>query len=125
MSNKIRSFDKLYSERLQTVQIENNDACVVVKAHDSENTFVYCDPPYVGARQGHYGGYEQIHFDELLETLSQIKGKFLLSSYQNEELTKYVDKMGWYQKRIKLNLGSSNLKGTTKTEILIANYPIE
>ncbi len=43
--------------------------------------FHYCDPPYVGANQGHYGGYTQEHFNELLNTLSRIKGMVFTSSF--------------------------------------------
>lgn len=124
LNNKILAFSESYSERLTSVQIENNDACEIIKTHDFEKAFIYCDPPYVGARQGHYGGYEQEHFNDLLQTLSKVKGKFLLSSYQNEALSEYVEKCGWYQKEIVMNLGTSNLKGTKKKEILTSNYNI-
>ncbi|MDO5106585.1 DNA adenine methylase [Capnocytophaga sp.] len=122
--NKVLQFSEDYAERLQHVQIENNDACAVIASHDSENSFIYCDPPYVGARQGHYGGYTQEHFNELLNALSKVKGKFLLSSYQNDELLKYVEQFGWYQKEIALHLGSSSVKGRKRKEILTANYNI-
>lgn len=65
LNNKILEFSENYSERLKHVQIENNDACAVIASHDSPNSFIYCDPPYVGAHQGHYGGYLQEHFNEL------------------------------------------------------------
>lgn len=90
----------------------------------SELKFHYIDPPYVGANQGHYGGYTQEHFEELLITLSQCKGKFLLSSYHNEALTTFVKEFGWYQKEITLHLGSSKTKGKKRVEVLTANYPI-
>ena len=124
LQNKIECFTNEYSKRLQNVQIENNDACEVILNRDSENTFHYCDPPYIGANQGHYGEYTQEHFNELLETLSNVKGRFLLSSYQNEELSKYVERFGWHQKEIVLSLGSSLKKGRKREEILTANFKI-
>jgi len=48
---------------------------------DSENTFFYCDPPYVGADQGHYGGYSEEDLGRLCEALENVKGDFLLSTY--------------------------------------------
>ncbi|MFK8301829.1 DNA adenine methylase [Capnocytophaga stomatis] len=123
--NKILEFSEGYSERLKYVQIENNDASAVIASHDTEHTFIYCDPPYVGANQGHYGGYTQEYFNELLSSLSKIKGKFLLSSYQNEYLLKYVNEFGWYQKEISLHLGTSKTKGKKRVEILTANYEIQ
>lgn len=123
LNNKIANFTDIYSARLQNVQIDNTDACEVISLRDTPNTFHYIDPPYVGAKQGHYGGYEQGHFDELLATLSKVRGKFLLSSYHNEELSKYVEQYGWHQKEISMHLGSSN-SSKKRLEALTANYPI-
>ena len=123
LHNKIDRFTDTYSERLRGVQIENNDACEIIALRDTPETFHYIDPPYVGAKQGHYGGYGQEHFDELLATLANVRGKFLLSSYHNEELSKYVQKYGWHQKEISMHLGSSN-SGKKRLEVLTANYPI-
>lgn len=110
---------KLAAARLQHTQIENDDACKIIKLRDTEDTFHYIDPPYVGANQGHYGGYTQEHFEELLITLSQCKGKFLLSSYHNEALTTFVKEFGWYQKEITLHLGSSKTKGKREWKFLL------
>lgn len=124
LSNRIEFFTDTYSERLKGVQIENNDACEIIALRDTPETFHYIDPPYVGAKQGHYGGYGQEHFDELLATLSKVSGKFLLSSYHNEELSKYVEQYGWHQKEISMHLSSSSTKGRNRIEILTSNYPI-
>lgn len=124
LENKINNFTDIYSKRLKGVQIENNEATELIEKHDTEETFHYIDPPYVGAQQGHYGGYEQEHFNLLLDILSKIKGKFLLSSYPNEELTKYVKLFGWKQKEIFLHLNSSSTKGKKRQEILTFNYEI-
>ena len=122
LNNKIEKFTDEYSKRLQNVQLENNDACEVIQKRDDIMAFHYCDPPYVGANQGHYGGYTQEHFNELLNTLSRIKGKFILSSYQNEELIRYVNKFDWKQHKILLHLGSSNTRNKKRQEILTINF---
>ena len=124
LTNRIATFTDTYSARLQGVQIDNNDATEVIARHDTLSTFHYIDPPYVGAKQGHYGGYEQAHFNELLATLANVKGKFLLSSYHNPQLTQYVQQHGWYQKEVSMHLGSSNSAGKKRTEVLTANYTI-
>lgn len=124
LTNRIATFTDTYSARLQSVQIDNNDATEVIARHDTPSTFHYVDPPYVGAKQGHYGGYEQEHFNELLATLTNVKGKFLLSSYPNDELIKYTKQYGWHQKKLPLHLGSSSTKGRKRIEVLTANYSI-
>ncbi len=121
LSGKKLQFSDKYSKRLEHVQIECNDACQVIRSRDNEAAFIYCDPPYVGADQGHYGGYTQENFNELLQTLSRIKGKFLLSSYPNDELTKCVEEYGWKQIELTQSLHSSSTKGKKKIEVLTFN----
>jgi DNA adenine methylase len=67
------------SKRLQNVQIENTDALRVIRSRDSLMAFHYCDPPYFNSDCGHYDGYSIQDFENLLELLSTIEGKFLLS----------------------------------------------
>ncbi|MGL4982106.1 MAG: hypothetical protein ACRC4W_04545 [Treponemataceae bacterium] len=45
----------------------------------------------------------QSDFDELLETLSNLKGKFLLCSYRNARLTEYIEQCGWHSIELKMN----------------------
>lgn len=106
------------------VQIENKNAVDLIKSLDTEDTFFYCDPPYLNACQGHYGGYTEEHFDELLDALSKIKGKFLLSSYPNDNLEVYRKKFGWFTADKQMNLTASNQGGRMKTEALTANYDL-
>ncbi len=113
------------SKRLDLVQIENMDAVELIKSKDTPETFFYIDPPYVGADQGHYGGYTQDHFINLLQSLSQLKGKFLLSSYPNEILTEHRNTCGWHSKDIDMALSASNDKKKRKVECLTANYPLD
>lgn len=124
LSNRIAAFTDTYSERLKQTFIESNDACEVIKYRDTVDTFHYVDPPYVDSDQGHYGGYMQEHFNVLLQTLAGCKGKFLMSSYPNAELSRYVVANGWYQKNIEKHLSASCTTGRKKVEMLTANYEI-
>ena len=72
---------------------------------------------------GHYKGYTQSHFETLLNTLQNIKGHFLLSSYPNAALKDYAHKNGWHQQEIDMPTMTSVLK-KRKIEVLTANYPI-
>lgn len=122
--NKRKMLTPEYSERLELVQIEQTDAIKVINRMDSSETFFYLDPPYVGADQGHYGGYTQEHFNGLLDTLSQIKGKFLLSSYPNTTLAEYRKEFRWYSSDKLMQLSASNRANRIKTEALTSNYKI-
>lgn len=123
--NKGVQFTEEYAIRLQNVQLECADALYIIKSRDTENTFHYCDPPYFNSDCGHYGGYSVYDFERLLETLSSVKGKFLLSSYPSELLEKYVKKYGWHQKRVEQRVSVNKGAGKKKVECMTANYPIE
>jgi DNA adenine methylase len=127
LTNKKFKFTEDYAIRLQNAQIECCDALRVIRSRDTEGAFFYCDPPYVGADQGHYDGYSQNDFDNLLATLEIIKGKFLLSSYRNKELDKAIIKNGWYSFELKMFSPMTNQSENkrNKVEVLTANYPIK
>jgi DNA adenine methylase len=129
--NKKIRFDKSITQRLETTEIENRDANFVITSRDSIDTFHYIDPPYVTegkVDQGHYHGYTQSDYARLLDTISKIKGEFLLSSYPSKLLDEYVKKNGWYsvsfEKPISAQKSKNKEKKKRKVEVLTANYPI-
>jgi DNA adenine methylase len=128
VQNKKIRFDGDTPKRLLNTQIENNDACKVIKTYDTKDAFHYVDPPYFNANMGHYDGYTEADYRKLLETLSNIKGKFLLSSYPSEILEEFIKKNDWHTKTIDKPLVASNGANVTKRkrkiEVLTANYPI-
>lgn len=122
VANRRKQF-KDYTGRLEKVCVHCRPAHVLIPQRDGSDTFFYLDPPYVGARQGHYKGYTQEDFNQLLEVLTEIKGKFLLSSYPNEQLSKYTEQMGWTQQEHSKRLGVAG-DNQRKTEVLTYNYKI-
>ncbi|WP_299217002.1 DNA adenine methylase [uncultured Dokdonia sp.] len=127
--NKKIAFDESIYKRLENVTIENNDAVKVITAYDTEDAFHYIDPPYINSDQGLYEGYTERDYTKLLDTLSTIKGTFLLSSYPSDILDEYIQKNGWYSKRFEKPLNASKGKlgearTSKKVEVLTANYPI-
>lgn len=122
--NKKLAFTEAVKERLSMVDIENNDALKVIRSRDTEDSFFYCDPPYFNSNMGHYKGYNEKDFQELLTTLSRIKGKFLLSSYPSEILEKYIKENNWYVLKKSTGVSVTYQTDKVKTEVLTANYPI-
>ncbi len=126
ISNKRNEFSEQMAVRMQNVQLECADALYIIKSRDTINTFFYCDPPYFNSDCGHYDGYSEQDFENLLILLSQMKGKFLLSSYPSPLLQRYVKLHGWYFKCYESGV-SVNAKGgyiKRKWEMLTANYPL-
>jgi DNA adenine methylase len=86
-------FTDVYSKRLEQTSIFCRDALDVIRKADHEDAFHYIDPPYFNADMGHYGGYTISDFENLLLLLTEIKGKFMLSSYPSDILSAYAKKM--------------------------------
>lgn len=75
---------KAILERIAQTYISNEDAIACIKRWDSPQTLFYIDPPYIDTNQGHYAGYTREDFIDLIDTLKNIKGSFVLSCYPND-----------------------------------------
>lgn len=126
IANKRANFTEAYAQRLEKTAIECADALYIIQSRDFEGAFFYCDPPYVGSNCGHYKGYTEADFEALLRLLSAINGKFLLSSYPNEMLDRFIRENGWYsiRKELRLTVTAKSATQKLKTEVLTANYPL-
>jgi DNA adenine methylase len=126
LDNKRSGFTVDYAARLQQVQIECCDTLRIIRSRDVPDAFFYLDPPYVGSDQGHYDGYTQEDFDNLLGFLETIQGTFLLSSFRNKSLEEFSKRNKWHTVEVRMTSpmthGSTNKK---KIEVLTANYPIK
>jgi DNA adenine methylase len=122
ISNKRDAFSEELAYRLQDVQIECTDAVRIIQSRDAKDAFFYVDPPYFNSNCGHYDGYTREDFINLLDTLSKIQGKFLLSSYPSNELNEFIKKHKWKTKTIEQNVSVNKGKGKKKVEVLTWNY---
>ena len=120
--NKGLNFSEDYAIRVQNVQLECADALYVLKSRDNEQAFFYCDPPYFNSDCAHYSGYSLYDFERLLVTLSELKGKFLLSSYPSDILAKYTSQHNWYQKQIEQRVSVNKGAGKKKIEVITGNF---
>jgi len=128
-SRKIMNKRELFSEelacRLQDVQIECTDAIRIIESRDTKESFFYIDPPYFNSDCGHYDGYTENDFKGLLNTLSRLQGKFLLSSYPSPILKEYTNSNKWYTWSKEMGVSvNKGITGKRKIEVLTANYKI-
>lgn len=113
--------------RLKRVVIFNQNACKLIKQEDSPTTFFYLDPPYLHETRTATKCYEfemsQADHVELLETLSTIEGKFLLSGYPHPLYDRYAERNAWQSKLFEIDNKASSLKEKPiKTECAWMNY---
>jgi len=124
--NNRERFTEDMAIRLQNCQFESADALYVIRSRDTDNSFFYLDPPYFNSDCGHYDGYSEQDFENMLQLLSKIKGKFLLSSYPSQVLKKYATENKWSMWSLETGVTVNNKGGSLKRkiEVLTANYQI-
>jgi DNA adenine methylase len=113
--------------RLKRVVILNRPALDVIRQQDGENTLLYCDPPYAHSTRVTTDAYQHEMTDEdhvaLLQTLSTIKGKFILSGYPSAMYNTAAQGWGW--RRVDFIIDNKAAGGDTKrkmTESVWLNY---
>lgn len=119
---------KIEHNRLKNTIITATDALDTLRLYDSEKAFFYLDPPYINGQPGrNYTPYTLEEFEELLQKLTQLKGKFLLSHYPHPLLDKYVQQNNWHMEQIQMYKASTqrakDMRKKVKIECLIYNYP--
>lgn len=104
---------KAYKYHLDKVDnILNLDYKKVIEKYDSENTFFYVDPPYMGKEKKYINHpFNKESHKELSDVLNNIKGRFLLSYYYFNGLEKLYDNCRFDSKMTIMG-----------TELIIMNY---
>lgn len=89
-------------ERLQMVQIENDDALTIIKRYDTPETLFYIDPPYLFStrsvrwRAAYKYELTDAQHHELAHVLNHVKGMVILSGYYSPIYERLYD--GWLMK---------------------------
>ncbi len=107
------------AKRLKMVQIEHRPAIELIQAYNHENVLIYADPPYVlSTRSRKMYQHEMTNQDhkELLELLLLHTGPVMLSGYDNDIYSEYLQ--GWR----KISTPSRAEKSLPRTEVLWMNY---
>jgi len=108
-----------YKEKLQEVILTSKDYKEVIKEYDSENTFIYLDPPY---EEGKYYKNYIIDLEELRDILRGIRGKFMLSLNMSDNVKDIFDEFKMKEVlSVRRNMGGTSI-GKTRKEYIIMNY---
>lgn len=114
-------------ERLKRVVILNRSAIDVIRQQDGPNTLFYLDPPYLHQTRVTTDDYEHEMTREdhiaLLDVLTKIEGKFLLSGYPSKLYQMYAIGNGWTTESKEIdNKASSKKTKDKKEECLWMNF---
>lgn len=105
--------------RLSRVTIENLPWQEFVKRYDRKQTFFYLDPPYYKLPYyAHNMVFED--YEELAATLSEVKGKFILSINDDPQMKKVFK--NFYIDVVNLKYTAQVGKQKEATELLISNF---
>lgn len=109
------------AERLKGVQIECLPAIELIKRYDTEDVFIYGDPPYMLDTRKNYLYRHEMQYaghEQLLENLIRHPGRVLLSGYDNDLYNTMLS--GW----TKVKKETRAEGGRKRTETLWMNYKI-
>lgn len=130
MPKKVRNAKEEFSQklaiRLERATIESRHAFEVLETYDSEKTFHFVDPPYVGSDCAHYEGvFGDDDLGHLLDLLSQLKGKFMLTMFPNELIAQYAERNNWITHKIERFISASKQSRRMQEEWMVCNYSID
>jgi DNA adenine methylase len=107
------------SQRLLNAQIENLPAAEIIKRYNTQDVFIYADPPYLtSTRKANLYKHEMTdsEHEELLNLLLKHPGKVIISGYDNEMYNEYLS--GWHKEQRRTQAEA----GIIRTETLWMNY---
>ena len=111
--------------KLQTItdiQHQSYQNCIL--EHDSPDTFFYIDPPYFKKESYYTKLFPQVEHNRLSKLLKKIKGKFILSYYDFDDLNDLYSKRYSHWETRKFNKQNSSKSTNTEKgkEVIIMNY---
>jgi len=108
MWNDLPEVVQAVCQRLKDAQIENTDALTLIERYNSQDTLIYCDPPYI-QRLRKSNMYKVEMNDEkhieLLQILKNSKSKIILSGYDNSMYNKVLSEWNMAEKETTAQMG--------------------
>jgi len=100
-----------------------------IKSADN-NSFIYCDPPYIGRHVDYYDSWDEEQERKLYNCLFNVKSKFMLSTWKSNKYRSnpYIDII-WGDCFITTKehfyfVGAKESNRNAMTEALLTNYPL-
>lgn len=109
------------SKRLNKVVIENHDFERLIKTYDRSGALFYLDPPYYEAEKYYPDRFNLEDHDRLRKCLGNIKGKFVLSYNDCQQIRKLYEEYTIIEVDRMDNLANKNRSRRYK-ELIIKNF---
>jgi DNA adenine methylase len=96
----------------------------------NDETFIYCDPPYIGRHVDYYDSWDEEREKKLHNALTNVRAKFMLSSWESSRYryNPYIGKIWVDCYKITQEhfyfVGATEKNRNAVTEALLTNYPM-
>ena len=111
-------------DRLANVVVENQDFETLIKHYDRPDAFFYLDPPYFSTEDMYEVGFGWDDHVRLRDTLNNIKGKFLLSYNDCDEIRELYNGFSMFDFSRTHSMAQRYEAGKEFKELLIGNYDL-
>jgi len=106
--------------RLSRVVIECLPWDKLVLRYDRSDTLFYLDPPYWGCEHDYNASFDRQQFEHLAQLLKGIKGRFILSLNDREEVRRVFEGFHFESVEVAYSVAKASLKQRFR-EVLISN----
>ena len=111
-------------DRMANVVVENQDFETLIKHYDRPDAFFYLDPPYFSTEDMYEVGFGWDDHVRLRNTLKNIKGKFLLSYNDCDEIRELYNGFSMFDFSRTHSMAQRYEAGKEFKELLIGNYDL-
>ena len=111
-------------ERMANVVVENQDFETLIKHYDRPDAFFYLDPPYFSTEDMYEVGFGWDDHVRLRDTLKNIKGIFLLSYNDCNEIRELYNGFSMFDFSRTHSMAQRYEAGKEFKELLIGNYDL-
>ncbi len=111
-------------DRIANVVVENQDFETLIKHYDRPDAFFYLDPPYFSTEDMYEVGFGWDDHVRLRDTLKNIKGKFLLSYNDCDEIRELYTGFSMFDFSRTHSMAQRYEAGKEFKELLIGNYDL-
>ena len=111
-------------DRLANVVVENHDFETLIKHYDRPDAFFYLDPPYFSTEDMYEVGFGWDDHVRLRDMLKNIKGKFLLSYNDCDEIRELYNGFSMFDFSRTHSMAQRYEAGKEFKELLIGNYDL-
>lgn len=121
---KLFSLISQLQERMANVVVENQDFETLIKHYDRPDAFFYLDPPYFSTEDMYEVGFGWDDHVRLRDTLKNIKGRFLLSYNDCNEIRELYNGFSMFDFSRTHSMAQRYEAGKEFKELLIGNYDL-